>query len=98
MIMFMLKTPDKKYIFSRGKQIFTPEKFEISPHKFHIFRVKSQPIEIFSQEGLVYVTQESDRKDYILASGERMIVRQTGVVLIEAFKNSLVRVSPAPAN
>lgn len=97
--MFMLKTPNKSDLSSNWrKQIIIPENFDIPLHKFQILRIKSQPLEIYSQEGLVYVTQESDRKDYILASGERMIVRQPGMVIIEAFKNSQVRVSPVTVN
>ncbi|MEQ1880553.1 MAG: DUF2917 domain-containing protein [Burkholderiales bacterium] len=40
--------------------------------------------------GCVWVTQEGDGKDYILASGDAMAVRKTGLTLVMALEDSTV--------
>lgn len=47
--------------------------------------------------GCVWVTQEGDARDYVLSSGEGMVVSKTGLVVIMALEDSTVSVMQSGA-
>lgn len=49
---------------------------------------------IICREGMVWITQERDWRDYVLEAGDIFVVTQRGSVLIQALQNSSVEVTP----
>lgn len=47
---------------------------------------------IVCEKGILWLTQANDRRDYILFAGERFDKVQRGNVLVEAMRDSVVRV------
>lgn len=45
-------------------------------------------------EGILWVTQEGDRKDYVLETGQRFVVARRGSVVVEALTDARLRVAP----
>jgi len=48
-------------------------------------------------EGLVWITQDGDQRDFVLAAGESFRIDRQGLTLVEAMRNSkLLLVDPEP--
>ncbi len=57
-----------------------------------------QDLELFVQDGEVWVTQAGDRIDHIVRAGERLPLARAGRVVIQATERSLLRFEePGPA-
>jgi hypothetical protein len=46
------------------------------------------------RQGILWVTQEGDPKDYILEPGQRFVVARRGSVVVEACSDARLRVAP----
>ncbi|MGB9673600.1 MAG: DUF2917 domain-containing protein [Anaerolineales bacterium] len=51
--------------------------------------------EIHCLQGILWVTQQDDGQDYVLQSGDSMVVSRRGRVVIEAINDAIVRITPA---
>jgi hypothetical protein len=54
-----------------------------------IYRVtKMHPgVEVACEKGILWVTQTGDFRDYLLTSGQRMVIKKHGKVLFEAMRD-----------
>jgi hypothetical protein len=52
-----------------------------------------QGTKIMVEEGIVWLTQSGDRRDYILASGDKFAATKRGKLLIQAMRDAVVRIS-----
>lgn len=43
---------------------------------------------LFCDNGVLWVTQADDRRDYVLTTGQRMTVTKRGKVLVEAMRDA----------
>lgn len=50
---------------------------------------------IICREGLVWITQERDWRDYVLTAGDVFVVTQRGSVLIQALQDASVEITPS---
>ncbi len=50
---------------------------------------------IVCREGLVWITQERDVRDYVLSAGEIFIVTRRGRVLVQALPEARIEVTPS---
>jgi len=46
------------------------------------------------RQGEVWITQECDWRDYVLAAGEMFIVTRRGTVLVQALEDTRVHIAP----
>jgi len=61
-----------------------------------LLRLAGAPgVAIRCRSGLVWITAERDRNDYVLRAGESMVVLSGGRVLIEAERDSELELLPA---
>ena len=44
--------------------------------------------------GTLWVTQEGDSRDHVLAAGEEFVIESTGVIVVQAFTPALVEFGP----
>jgi hypothetical protein len=44
--------------------------------------------------GTLWVTQEGDGRDYVLAPGDEFVIESTGVIVVQAFAPALVAYGP----
>lgn len=51
--------------------------------------------EIACQQGILWVTQQDDGNDYILNSGDSLVVSRRGRVVIEAISDAILHITPA---
>lgn len=52
---------------------------------------------IACSSGVVWVTQDGERRDLVLSAGESAEIGDRALVLVQAFEPSLIRVQAAPA-
>jgi len=50
---------------------------------------------IICREGMVWITQERDWRDYVLEPGDVFVVTQRGQVLVQAIEDARVEVTPS---
>jgi hypothetical protein len=50
---------------------------------------------IICLQGRVWITQERDLQDYVLAAGEFFVVTQPGAVLVQALQAARIQVTPS---
>lgn len=48
---------------------------------------------ITCEQGILWLTQSGDRRDYILLPGDRIAKQKRGTVLVEAMRDAVVRVN-----
>lgn len=67
---------------------------ELDLNKGHFYRIKNHRslCIITCQNGAIWITQENDQQDYVLAKGELHIIAQKGLVLIEALRDSSIKI------
>ena len=63
----------------------------------------SKGMEVTCVKGVVWVTQEHDSRDIILAAGQSVVLDRRGLAVVFAFKDALITVGaglqlPAPAS
>jgi hypothetical protein len=51
-------------------------------------------LSIACMEGILWITQEGDPKDYIVEPGQRYVITRRGSVVIEACADARLRVAP----
>src|SRR3972149_1322912 len=51
-------------------------------------------LSVVCKEGMVWITQEGDLKDYVLAPGQRFVVARRGSVVVGACTDARLRVAP----
>lgn len=61
----------------------------LSPGMLYIARIRNRPVQISVQTGLLFITQEFDRQDYILTPGDRLTLSNKGKAIIEAYSPSV---------
>jgi hypothetical protein len=63
----------------------------IAVQKHRSLPIRSAPgTQVLVLLGCVWITQEGDRRDYILSSGETMVVSRSGLTLLTALEDSSV--------
>ena len=51
-------------------------------------------LSVVCMEGMLWITQEGDLKDYVLAPGQRFVVARRGSVVVGACTDARLRVAP----
>jgi hypothetical protein len=79
-----------------NKTMQAPTTLQLPRRSFHR-ALKAQPgTTVVCEQGILWLTQSEDFKDYFLRPGEQMVIEKKGNVLIEAL--STARVSIVSAN
>lgn len=73
------------------------EAFEMVLEKLSVHHLDgdARGTEIACLQGILWVTQQDDGQDYILNSGDRMVISRRGRVVIEAISDAILRITPA---
>lgn len=51
-------------------------------------------LSVVSMEGMLWITQEGDLKDYVLQPGQRFVVARRGSVVVGACTDARLRIAP----
>jgi len=70
------------------------EDFNIKQGDFHFLRGDHRWEIISCAEGMIWITQKNDLKDYVLKSGQALLITNPGLVSIKGLKDSQIQISP----
>ncbi|MGB9640011.1 MAG: DUF2917 domain-containing protein [Anaerolineales bacterium] len=72
------------------------EPFELVLEKLAVHHLDgdARGTEIACLQGILWVTQQDDGQDYILKSGDSLVVSHRGRVVIEAISDAILRITP----
>ena len=72
----------------------TSEPIALAARSVH--RIESaKGVEIICVRGATWVTQERDPRDLVLVAGQSVVLEQTGLAVVYAFKDALITVGAA---
>lgn len=57
----------------------------------------AQGASISVHSGEIWVTQEGDRTDYVLGTGERLVLQRDGLAVLQALADARVAIGPVPS-
>jgi hypothetical protein len=65
-------------------------------HKGELWRLGEdmRGLGIQCAEGALWVTQQGDPRDYVLGPGEQFVITRHGVVVVQAIRESHLRIAP----
>lgn len=72
------------------------EPFEMVLEKLSVHHLDgdARGTEITCLQGILWVTQQDDGQDYILNSGDSLVISRRGRVVIEAMSDAILRITP----
>lgn len=73
----------------------------LKPHELGVYDpgLSDGQTEIVCETGILWVTRSGDPEDHVLMPGERLLINQGGKVVVEAMRESQLRItSPVNAN
>jgi hypothetical protein len=51
-------------------------------------------LSVVCTEGILWITQEGDLKDYVLEAGQRYVIARRGLVVVEACSDARLQIAP----
>jgi hypothetical protein len=68
----------------------------IGLRKGEVWRLENdlRGLSVVCTDGILWITQEGDLKDYILEAGERYVIARRGSVVVEACSDARLRIAP----
>lgn len=68
----------------------------IQLHKGEVWRFENdlRGLSVACTDGILWITQEGDLKDYILEAGKRYVIARRGSVVVQALSDARLRIVP----